>query len=139
MTNLEKAQAWVDSRAIEGRDEDALTELIEWEAAARSAMVSIDDYADEKYGWVLRAIELKNSDDPFAIMTASELAFAERMCDREPRVYLEGDALKEHEEGMAVARAEVMARKERSRLELLEMDRKINEKNSRVSFEDVFG
>ena len=139
MTNLEKAQAWVDSRAIEGRDEDALTELIEWEAAARSARVSIDDYADEKYGWVLRAIELKNSDDPFAIMTASELAFAERMCDREQRVYLEGAALEEHEKRMAAAQVVVDARKERSRIELLEREHAMpTPKPSSVPFEELF-
>jgi hypothetical protein len=139
MTNLEKAQAWVDSRAIEGRDEDALTELIEWEAAARRSRTNIDDYAEEKYGWVLRAIELKNSDDPFAIMTASELAFAERMCDREPRVYLEGAALEEHRKGMAVAKAEGDARRERSRIELLERERaKPPYKKSGKSFEELF-
>ena len=136
MNNLEKAQVYVDYRE---NNEDAAFTLNDWEGEARRTRVNIDDYVDAKYKQVLRSIELDNSDDPFSIMTAAELAFAERMCDREPRVYLEGDALKEHEEGMAVARAEVMARKERSRLELLEMDRKINEKNSRVSFEDVFG
>jgi hypothetical protein len=136
MTNLEKAQAWVDSRKSEGGNENPHAVLADWEAVARRSRINIDDYADEKYGWVLRAIELANSDDPFSIMTASELAFAERMCDREPRVYLEGAALEEHRKGMAAARAEVEAANERSRLERL--------KNPPVTmkvetFEDVFG
>lgn len=139
MTNLEKAQAWVDSRKSEGGNENPHAVLADWEAVARRSRINIDDYADEKYGWVLRAIELKNSDDPFAIMTAAELAFAERMCDLEPRVYLEGDALKKHEEGMALARAEVEAENEVSRIERLERHRIMDEKNKKVSFEDVFG
>lgn len=136
MTNLEKAQAWVDSRKSEGGNENPHAVLADWEAVARRSRINIDDYADEKYGWVLRAIELKNSDDPFAIMTAAELAFAERMCDREPRVYLEGAALEEHRKGMAAAQAKSDAADERDRLERLKnppVTRKVE------SFEDVFG
>jgi uncharacterized coiled-coil protein SlyX len=136
MTNLEKAQAWVDSRADEGREEFAIIVLGGWESEARNMEVDIDEYVDEKYGWVLRAIELKNSDDPFAIMTSNERAFAERMCDLEPRVYLEGDALKNLEDMMAASQAKVDARNEISRLELLKnppVTRKVE------SFEDVFG
>jgi hypothetical protein len=139
MTNLEKAQAWVDSRKSEGSTENPHAVLADWEAAARRSRTNIDDYADEKYGWVLRAIELANSDDPFSIMTASELAFAERMCDREPRVYLEGAALKDLEDMIAVARAEVAAENEIIRLERIEMERaKPTPKPSSVPFEELF-
>jgi hypothetical protein len=139
MTNLEKAQAWVDSRAIEGRVEDANEVLFDWVMEAYNTEQDIDDYADEKYGWVLRAIELKNSHDPFAIMTASELAFAERMCDREPRVYLEGAALEEHEKGMEEARVRGDAFDAEDRIRLLEMERaKLPYKPSGQSFEEMF-
>ncbi len=135
MTNLEKAQAWVDSRKSEGGNENPHAVLAAWEAAARCSGTNIDDYADEKYGWVLRAVELANSDDPFSIMTASELAFAERMCDREPRVYLEGAALKELEDMMAVASAEVDAFNELDRIRLLKMKRA---KPLSETFEEMF-
>ena len=133
MNNLEKAQAYVDYRE---NDEDAAFILNDWEGEARRTRVNIDDYVDAKYKQVLRSIELDNSDDPFSIMTAAELAFAERMCDREPRVYLEGDALKNLEDMKAVARAELAASDELSRLERIKnppVTRKIE------SFEDVFG
>jgi hypothetical protein len=136
MTNLEKAQAWVDSRADEGREEFAIIVLGGWESEAHNTGQDIDKVADEKYGWVLRAIELANSDDPFSIMTANELAFAERMCDREPRVYLEGAALKDLEDKQEAARIKGLESDELSRLERLKnppVTRKIE------SFEDVFG
>ena len=139
MTNLEKAQAWVDSRKSEGGNENPHAVLAAWEAAARCSGTNIDDYADEKYGWVLRAVELANSDDPFSIMTASELAFAERMCDREPRVYLEGAALEEHEKGMAAAQVRWEAKAELIRLKRIEMERaKPPPKSSAELFEEMF-
>ncbi|MFI3215815.1 MAG: hypothetical protein QX192_03325 [Methylococcales bacterium] len=135
MTNLEKAQAWVDSRADEGRVEDATEILFEWTISSINTGRDIDEIAEEKYGWVLRSIELANSNDPFSIMTAVELAFAERMCDLEPRVYLEGAALEEHEKGMEAARIKGLAADERSRLERIKnppVTRKIE------SFEEMF-
>ncbi len=139
MTNLEKAQAWVDYHSDEGRDDDVDEVLFGWQLDAQQRRQNIDDYVDEKYNQVLRAIELNNSDDPFAIMTADELAFAERMCDREPRVYLEGAALKDLEDMIAVARAEVAAENEIIRLERIEMERaKPPYKKSGKSFEEMF-
>lgn len=139
MTNLEKAQAWVDYHSDEGRDGDVDEVLFGWQLDAQQRRQNIDDYVDEKYNQVLRAIELNNSDDPFAIMTADELAFAERMCDREPRVYLEGAALKDLEDMIAVARAEVAAENEIIRLERIEMERaKPPYKKSGKSFEEMF-
>jgi hypothetical protein len=99
MTNLEKAQAWVDYRAT-GRNaeaEDANEVLFEWIMEAYNTGRDEGEVIKEKYGLILRAIELNNSDDPYSIMTANERAFTERMTDREPRVYLEGAALEEHE------------------------------------------
>ena len=139
MTNLEKAQAWVDSRADEGRVEDATEMLFEWTILSINTGRDIDEIADEKYGWVLRAVELANSDDPFAIMTADELAFAERMCDREPRVYLEGAALEEHRKGKEAARVRWEATAEIIRLERIEMERaKLLSKPLSGSFEEMF-
>ena len=139
MDNLQKAQAWVDSRKSEGGNENPHAVLAAWETAARRSRTNIDDYAEEKYGWVLRAIELANSDDPFSIMTASELAFAERMCDREPRVYLEGAALEEHEKGREEARVRWEATAELSRFERIEMERaKLLSKPLSGSFEEMF-
>ena len=139
MTNLEKAQAWVDYHSDEGRDDDVDEVLFGWELDAQQRMQDINDYVDEKYKQVLRAIELNNSDDPFAIMTTDELAFAERMCDREPRVYLEGAALEEHEKGMEEARVRGDAFDAEDRIRLLEMERaKPAPKPSSVPFEEMF-
>lgn len=139
MTNLEKAQAWVDYHCDEGRDDDVNEVLFGWELDAQQRRQDIDDYVDEKYKQVLRAIELNNSDDPFAIMTPSEIAFTERMCDREPRVYLEGAALEEHEKGMEEAQTRWEAKAEIIRLERIEMERTAPKpKPSSVPFEELF-
>ena len=142
MTNLEKAQAWVDSRADEGRVEDATEILFEWTISSINTGRDIDEIAEEKYGWVLRSIELANSNDPFSIMTAVELAFAERMCDREPRVYLEGAALEEHEKGMEEARVRWEAFDAEDKIRLAEMERvkdeREKEKFSRLTFDEMF-
>jgi hypothetical protein len=143
VTNLEKAQAWVNSRADgtkeERFDDEAFNELVKWEVAAHKAGVSLDDYASEKYAWVLRATELANSDDPFAIMTATELAFAERMCDLKPRVYLEGAELERVNNLRDEVRAEIEAENRAIELKRAEMERKAPKlKPSGASFEDMF-
>ena len=142
MTNLEKAQAWVDSRADEGRVEDATEILFEWTISSINTGRDIDEIAEEKYGWVLRAVELANSDDPFSIMTANELAFAERMCDLKPRVYLEGAALKDVEARREIARAEVAAFNAEDKIRLAEIERvkdeREKEKFSKLTFDEMF-
>ena len=57
----------LERRSKNGYYRDADETLFEWTMSAISTGRDIDDIADEKYGWVLRAIELANSDDPFSI------------------------------------------------------------------------
>ena len=140
MTNLEKAQAWVDSRATGRHTEYADEVLHSWELEALRDERSLDEVIDEKYGWVLRSIELTNSDDPFSIMTANELAFAERMTDLKPRVYLEGAALKEAEARSEIVRAELAAFFAEDKIRLAEMERVIDEREKeKISKLTFFG